>query len=111
LDVTAGPLLIIYQKSWESEEVPADWKLVNVIPIYKKGGREDPGNYRPVSLTSVPGKITDKIILGTIERHLKTNTILRQSQHRFTKEKSCLTNLISCYKTVIHLVDEGKQQM
>ncbi|KAK4827505.1 hypothetical protein QYF61_018805 [Mycteria americana] len=35
-------------------EVPADWKLANVIPVYKKGIREDPGNYRPVSLTSVP---------------------------------------------------------
>ncbi|KAK4824856.1 hypothetical protein QYF61_020229 [Mycteria americana] len=46
-DVMAGTLLIIYQRSWESGEVPADWKLPNVIPIYKKGMREDPGNYRP----------------------------------------------------------------
>ncbi|KFW10467.1 hypothetical protein N327_01598, partial [Fulmarus glacialis] len=75
-DVMAGPLSIIYQKPWESGEVPADWKLGNVIPIYKKGMREDPGNYRPVSLTSVPGKIMEKIILGTIERHLKNNAII-----------------------------------
>ena len=46
-DVTAGPLSITYQRSWESREVPADWKPANVIPIYKKGVREDPGNYRP----------------------------------------------------------------
>ncbi|GAB0206220.1 mitochondrial enolase superfamily member 1 [Grus japonensis] len=84
-DVTAGPLSIIYQRSWESGEVPADWKLANVIPIYKKGMREDPGNYRPVSLTSVPGKIMEKIILGAIERHLKDNAIIRHSQHGFTK--------------------------
>ena len=64
-------------------EVPADWKLANVIPIYKKGVREDPGNYRPVSLTSVPGKVTGKIILATTERHLKDNAIIRHSQHRF----------------------------
>ncbi|KFP50862.1 hypothetical protein N323_02146, partial [Cathartes aura] len=70
-DVTTGPLLIIYQSSWESGEVPADWKLSNVIPIYKKGMREDPGNYRPVSVTSVPRKILETIILGAIERHLK----------------------------------------
>ncbi|KAK4832343.1 hypothetical protein QYF61_021872 [Mycteria americana] len=42
-DVMAGPLSMIYQRSWESGEVPADWKLANVIPVYKKGMREDPG--------------------------------------------------------------------
>jgi len=77
--------LTIYQRSWESEEVPANWKLANDISIYKKGVKEDPGNYRPVSLTSVPGKITEKFILGTIERHLKNNAIIRQSQRGFSK--------------------------
>ncbi|KFV96106.1 hypothetical protein N327_11049, partial [Fulmarus glacialis] len=76
VDVMAGPLSIIYQRFWESGEVPADWKLANVIPIYKKGVREDPGNYRPVRLTSVPGRIMEKIILGIIERHLKNNAII-----------------------------------
>ncbi|KAK4810508.1 hypothetical protein QYF61_004288, partial [Mycteria americana] len=90
-DVTAGPLSIIYQRSWESGEIPTDWKLANVIPIYKKVMREDPGNYRPVSLNSVPGKIMEKIILE------KDNTIIRYSQHGFTKGKSCLTNLLSFY--------------
>ena len=83
-DITAGPLSIICERSWESGEVPADWKLANVIPIYKKGMREDPGNYRPVSLTSVPGKIMEKIIQGPIERHLKNNAIIRHSQQGFT---------------------------
>ncbi|KAK4811079.1 hypothetical protein QYF61_016365 [Mycteria americana] len=103
-NVTAAPLSIIYQRSWESGEVPADWKLANVIPIYKKGMREDPGNYRPVSLNSVPRKI----MLGAIERHLKENAIIRHSQHGFTKGKSSLANLISFYDKVTHLVDEGK---
>ncbi|KAK4827625.1 hypothetical protein QYF61_019835 [Mycteria americana] len=103
-DVTAGPHSIIYQRSWES----ADWKLANIIPIYKKGMREDPGNYRPISLTIGHGKIMQKIILSTTERHLKNNAIIRQSQRRFTKGKSCSTNLISFYDKVTHLVDEGK---
>ncbi|GAB0183771.1 mitochondrial enolase superfamily member 1 [Grus japonensis] len=66
-DVIVRPLSIIFQRSWESGEVPVDWKLANFAPIFKKGKKEDPGNYRPVSLTSVPGKITEKIMLGVIE--------------------------------------------
>lgn len=50
--------------------------------------REDSGNYRPVSLTSAPGKIMEKIILGTAERHSKNNTVIRHSQHDFTNGKS-----------------------
>ncbi|KFV93053.1 RNA-directed DNA polymerase from mobile element jockey, partial [Fulmarus glacialis] len=76
VDVKAGPILIIYQRSWEPGEVPAAWKRANAIPIYKKGMREDPENYRPVSLTSVPGKIMERIILSAIERHLKSNAII-----------------------------------
>ncbi|KFM07207.1 hypothetical protein AS27_05698, partial [Aptenodytes forsteri] len=51
-EVLAKPLSIIYQQSWLTGEVPDDWRLANVTPIYKKGRKEDPGNYRPVSLTS-----------------------------------------------------------
>ncbi|KFW66388.1 hypothetical protein AS28_06403, partial [Pygoscelis adeliae] len=47
----AKPLSIIYQQSWLMGEVPDDWRLANVTPIYKKGRKEDLGNYRPVSLT------------------------------------------------------------
>ncbi|KFW81625.1 hypothetical protein N305_14700, partial [Manacus vitellinus] len=63
-------LSIICQQSWLPGEVPDDWKLANVMPIHKKGQKEDPGNYRPVSLTSVPGKV-EQIILSAITQHLQ----------------------------------------
>ncbi|KAK4832283.1 LOW QUALITY PROTEIN: hypothetical protein QYF61_021682 [Mycteria americana] len=89
-------------------EVPDDWRLANVTPIYKKGWKEDPGNYRPISLTSVPGKIMEWFILSVLNRHVQANQEIRPRQHRFVKGRSCLTNLISFYDKVTCLVDEGK---
>jgi len=48
---------MIYQQFWLIGEVSDDWRITNVAPIYKKGWKEDPGKYRHVSPTSVPGKI------------------------------------------------------
>jgi len=104
----AKPLSAIYQQSWLTGEVPDDWRTANVTPIYEKGRKEDPGNYRPVSLTSVLGKIMEQFILSALTGHVKDNQGIRPSQHGFMKGKSCLTNLISCCDQVTHLVDEGK---
>ena len=57
---------------------------------------------------SVPGKIMEKIILEVIEAHLRDNAVIGPSQHGFTRGRSCLTNLISFYDKITHLVDQGK---
>ncbi|RMC21681.1 hypothetical protein DUI87_02549 [Hirundo rustica rustica] len=49
---------IIYHQSWLIGKVPDDWRLANVMPIHKKGWKEDLGDYRPVILTSMSGKVT-----------------------------------------------------
>ena len=69
LDEVAKPLSAISQKLWKSGEVPTDWKRRNTTPIFEKGKKEDPGNDRPVSLTSVPSKLTEQILRETMLRH------------------------------------------
>ncbi|CAM4674736.1 unnamed protein product [Lepidochelys kempii] len=108
VDVIAEPLAIIFENSWQSGEVPDDWKKANVVPIFKKGKEEDPGNYRPISLTSVLGKIMEQILKESILKHLEDRKVIKNSQHRFTKGKSCLTNLIVFYDKIIGSVNEGK---
>ena len=80
-DVVAKPLSIIFWQSWLAGDVPVDWKLANVMPIFKNGQKDDPGSYRPISLTSVPGKVMEWIISGTIMDQVKVNQGIRPSQH------------------------------
>ena len=99
---------VIYQQSWLTGEVPDNWRITSVTLIYKKDWKDDPRNYRPVSLTSMPGKIMERLILNVLTGHVKDNKGIRPSQQGFMKGVSCLTNLISFYPQVTHLVDDGK---
>ncbi|KFP72635.1 hypothetical protein N311_05764, partial [Apaloderma vittatum] len=74
--VIARPVSIIFVKSWATGDVPEDWRKVNVTPVFKKGKKEDPGNYRPVSLTSIPGKVMEQLNLGTVSRHIKDKRVI-----------------------------------
>ncbi|PKU42809.1 rna-directed dna polymerase from mobile element jockey-like [Limosa lapponica baueri] len=96
-DVIAKLLSIIFERSWRIDEVPEDWRKANVTPVFKKGKKEDPGNYRPVSLTSTPGKVMEQLILDVISEHIEEKKVIRSGQHGFTKGKSYLTKLIAFY--------------
>jgi Reverse transcriptase (RNA-dependent DNA polymerase)/Endonuclease-reverse transcriptase len=101
------PLSIIFAKSMEAGIVPDDWKTAHVTPIHKKGSKADPGNYRPVSLTSVCGKLLESIIRDQLMDHLSRNGLLEESQHGFVPGRSCATNLIEFLDFITETLDTG----
>ena len=69
-DSIAKALFIIFTRSLKFCELPKDWKIAHVVPIFKKCRKEDLGNYRPVSLTSLVVKILERLLKSDIEEHL-----------------------------------------
>ena len=108
VEVLAKPLSTICKQSCVIWYVLIDWRIANGMLMYKKGWNENPGNFRPVSLTSVPGKVVEQLFLSAITQHIQDSQAIRSSQHGFMKGRSCLTNLISCYDKVTCLVDKRK---
>jgi hypothetical protein len=79
-----------------------------VTPIHKKGSKRDPGNYRPVSLTSIPCKILESIIKDNLMAHLVERELISKSQHGFITGRSCKTNLVTFLENVTEAKDDGK---
>ena len=91
-----SPILqIIYTKSLKTGEIPADWKRANVAPVFKKGSKSNPENYRPISLTCICSKVMEHIVVSNIMNHADLYNILKSNQHGFRSKLSCETQLLS----------------
>ena len=101
-----APLLtFIFQSSLDQGQLPQDWKSANITPIYKKGNRTDPANYRPISLTSTCSKILEHIIYSFVSTHLSNYNILSTNQHGFRTGRSCDTQLLGAINDFHHSLD------
>ena len=98
----------IFNGSIKSGVVPRDWRDALVTPLFKKGNRSEPGNYRPVSLTCILCKVLEKVLKKRLLEHLMQFKILKDSQHGFMKGRSCLTNILDFLDDVYDKLDEGK---
>jgi hypothetical protein len=110
LSSSFAPILqSIFTASYNRGTVPDDWKRANVVPVYKKGSKTDPANYRPISLTCIACKIMEHIITSAIMKHAESNNIFYKLQYGFRSKRSCETQLIGFITDIANNIDRGIQ--
>jgi len=105
----APALTLIFQASLDQGTIPDDWKTANVTPIYKKGDKSQPSNYRPISLTSVACKLLEHVIHSSLMKFFEDHNILSQYQHGFRKHHSCESQLITTVNDLVTGLDKSQQ--
>ena len=103
----APSLAQLFNISVHQGDLPGEWKLANIIPVYKMGDKAQVENYRPISLLSIVSKVLERCILVQIRDHLKG--LISHVQHGFTTGRSCVTQLIEVLDCIGSQLDSGKQ--
>ena len=102
------PLTLLFRKSLVLRQLPIQWKVSRVVPIFKGGTKCSPLNYRPVSLTSTCCKVLERIIYAHIVEYLDENNLLSPHQFGFRKKRSTEDQLLLTYADIIKQVDSGR---
>jgi hypothetical protein len=100
------PLAIIFQHSMETASLPTEWLCGNVVPCYKgKGNDSDTSAYRPISLTSSPCKVMERIVKEEITEFLLRENVISKNQHGFLRKRSTQTQLLECLNDWTQIID------
>ena len=80
--------------------LPQDWLTPNITPVFKRGDRSKPSNYRPISLTSICCKMMEHIVFSFIMNHSDCNSIISSSNMGlyFRPHHTCETNWSHLWK-------------
>ena len=107
--VIAPILTSIFQKSYDTSQLPDDWLQANVVHVFKKGNSTDPGNYRPISLISTCCKLMEHIITSSIMRHATTHIILYPLKFGFRSGRLSETQLTGFISDLFNIMHKSKQ--
>ena len=106
-DTLSVPLAMLWRKSMDSGQIPELCKLSLITPIFKKGKKDLPENYRPVSLTSHIIKAFERVITRQIIKFLGDNRLLKNHQHGFRKGRNCQSQLLEYYSEILDNMMSG----
>jgi len=100
------PLELLFNKSLQDGSLPQAWKNANITPIFKKGDRTNPINYRPISVTPITVKILEGFVLDALQQHLKAAGWKNPNQHGYGEHRSTTTNFIASYQDIFAHLDQ-----
>ena len=110
LKIEIAPVIcLLFEKTLQTGQLPSDWKKAQVCPLFKKGDKTEPSNYRPISLTCILCKVMEHIIASNLSTHLNKHNILYELQHWFREKRSCETQLIQLVEDLGRQLSLGKQ--
>jgi len=101
------PCTDLFNQSLQEGTVPKEWKRANVVPIFKKGRKTDPSNYRPISLLPIISKILERCIFNHIIGNLSKK--LSPLQHGFMRKRSTVTQLMETLCRLSTILDNKKR--
>jgi hypothetical protein len=107
-EVIYRPLARLIRLSLQTSKYPLDWKKANVIPIFKKGDKSLVGNYRPVSLLSILGKLCERIVFKHVFNYLRDNNVFFKYQSGFMPKDSTVNQLLNIYHVLSKALDDKK---
>ena len=93
--------------SMRLECFPDACKIAKVKPLFKKGSKSDPSNYRPISLLPLLSKVLERVVLSQIKEFLSFNKILYDYQSGFRKSHSTDTCLSFLNDKILKGFDDG----
>ena len=103
----APSLLYLFTKSLRLSQIPAEWKLANIIPLHKKGAKDHVENYRPISLLSFISKTLERCVLNHLSNRIQTE--IHSAQYGFVSGRSSTAQLLSTLQTIGKNLDKGLQ--
>ena len=104
----SSPLSKLFNLSTRVKTFPSKWKILNIVPIFKKSDPKKPENYRPISLLSVTSKLFEKCVYKYIHNFVVSNKLLSQHQSGFTKGDSTVNQLLFIINEISKALDDGK---
>ena len=102
-------LALAFNKCIDEGVFPNIFKTAKVVPLFKKGDKKDPANYRPISLLSSLSKVFEKILHNRMIRFTEKNNLICPMQYGFRNSMSCVDAIAAITEFVRTEIDKKAQ--